>query len=210
MQQFHTISQAARMLGITEKTLRQWAARAKITFERGQPDHREKLITHTDLEQLATLHGLPLDHEAVMRDTSLEARITKIEQRLATLEASIREHGTLLEALSTSRPLDIPLTQTKPLARAPMPQPHVHSGQGLPEGLEIATAYATRHGIPATTINKAILSGRLEAVIGQWVVGRATVHKALDQAGQEQFFKLYPQAITCDDPSCACQTRASF
>jgi len=70
----------------------------------------------------------------------------------------------------------------------------------MPSGLVGWRAFSRLHGIGESTTQAAIEAGRLGVVPGTWIVGRASVKGALDQAGRARFYELYhdkPQFKPC-------------
>jgi hypothetical protein len=61
----------------------------------------------------------------------------------------------------------------------------------LPGGLVSARAFAGLHGVPETTMRKAIGSGRLPTVRGEWKQGRAIVKEGLSDEGRARFYELF-------------------
>ncbi len=71
----------------------------------------------------------------------------------------------------------------------------------MPSGLVGWRAFSRLHSIGESTTQAAIETGRLGVVPGTWIVGRASVKGALDQAGRAKFYELYhdkPQFKPCE------------
>nr|MBF6591673.1 helix-turn-helix domain-containing protein [Ktedonobacterales bacterium] len=84
-------------------------------------------------------------------------------------------------------------------ARAQMPgrqttDSAAHTCSTLPDGLTGWRAFARLHGVPITTAQKAIASGRLPVVRGRWQVGRQILTGALDQVGEHTAWELWHDA----------------
>ncbi len=72
----------------------------------------------------------------------------------------------------------------------------------LPDGLISWWSFADVHHIAHSTISKAVKTGRLASVRGEWRAGRALVKEALDAPGRRQFWELYhsnPHFQACPD-----------
>jgi excisionase family DNA binding protein len=120
-----------------------------------------------------------LPHEVV---DSLSARISALEDRVHTLEHLVAQLSTPMRTTASQ-------------------------SSTLPGDLVAASIFGTQHGIAPTTIHKAIDSGRLAAIPGQWILGKATVKHALDAAGRAQFVTLYrdnPHFQHCETLACPC------
>jgi excisionase family DNA binding protein len=149
----------------TERTVQRWIQHNKIKALHIQGNLYE--VDEDDLQPF-------LPHEVV---DSLSERISALEDRLSTLEHLVAQLSTPMRAAQPRAPRAALGTSEKTVT--------------LPGDLVVSSLFATVHGIAPTTVHKAIDSGRLAAVAGNWIVGRATVKHALDAAGRAQFFTLY-------------------
>lgn len=190
-----TISQAARKLGISRRTLYNWLEQEQDT---SQKLHGERTFTRLQLERLAEKHGRRLesdfrDLEAV--DAALTERIEALEARVAALEQqrSISRGG---EAIS--RP-----SQTHPGAFS-TPQPVAPkvpraAGVGLRK-IDAARLVAARHGVEANTAKG--WPWPAEALVSE----EAALRWALSYVARMDSFRR-PRSWRgrCDVPDCPCQ-----
>ena len=89
MKESYTLQEGTVLLGkIAPKTLRQWMGKAAIKAVQDKRDPRRWMLSRTQLEHLAHLHGrtLPPDTPAKSADPlpALERRIARLEQQLAS------------------------------------------------------------------------------------------------------------------------------
>jgi excisionase family DNA binding protein len=164
----------------TERTVQRWIQHNKIKALHIQGNLYE--VSEDDLQSF-------LPHQVV---DSLSERISALEDRVHTLEG-------LVSQLSTPH---TPIRKLGPPRATYEPRTASEMKSTLPGDLVAASIFGEQHGIAPTTIHKAIDSGRLPAVAGSWIVGRATVKHALDAAGRAQFVTLYrdnPHFQQCQD-----------
>jgi hypothetical protein len=79
----------------------------------------------------------------------------------------------------------------------------------LPDDYIPAERFAKDHGIPPSTMRKAVSSGRLKAEENDWIAGRAPVRSAFNQEQQAAFVEAYrtnEHYHRCDRPNCVCQS----
>lgn len=112
--------------------------------------------------------------------------------------------------LKASLPAELQPDYTPELVYAQKPRVHMVAERsapapaqsGLPGGLVSWRSFSNLHGISEGTAKKAISSGRLSIVEGEWRVGKALIKGALDAQGRSRFYGLYntnPHWKDCTD-----------
>lgn len=79
-----TLSQTARMLGVSRRTLYGWLQDANIKTRPLPTDARAQTLTREQLERLARAHGV------ILQEAGLVARLEELEARMEVLEAKIK------------------------------------------------------------------------------------------------------------------------
>lgn len=182
MDNYLDIEQAALHIGKSHKTLRRWAHLHKIDYRMIGGRY---LFAITDLDAMKNKHTPAMDNAALLE------RLEAVESRLSAIETLLHERPASL------RPAQ-PTYHTPPALR---PTRLVHNGKQLPDGLVSFRSFSDLHNIAQSTTQRAIESGRLEVVRGQWKQGRAIVQMALDAAGRHRFIELFegnPGFRACD------------
>lgn len=144
------LDEAARQLGISEKTLRRWLRLVEppITPTPHKWDRRYQVITDSDVEVIrrarselpGSLHNIP------KRDISSYNSLAV--DRLSNASGSER--------------MPRPSTPPQSLTPRPRPQQSRASSDGtLPDGMMSRTDAADRHGIPRSTLRRWCLEGRV-------------------------------------------------
>jgi hypothetical protein len=207
-------SQAAQLVGVSERTMRAWLAGHKIADARkthlpGGPAQWE--IPLTSLEGLT-----PLSRRSSARDGFETARIADLERQLRSLDAQLQalttRNGNLMRsrgragAWGLSEGADYPPAMSDgadeladasyapayaPRDRARTVTRALHSTTALPDGLIPWREFAELHGISTSTVKDAIERGKLPIVQGNWKVERFYIKGALDAEGRRQFFRLW-------------------
>ena len=183
-----TATEAARLLHVADKTIRDWLRKGRFPGA--------QLIKRNGIHQwsipLADIEAVRLEEEKTTESNGelpslpeLAAQLVALEQRVAELE-----QANLHKATGTTGP-------TVP----PIPK-HKQTSNDLPDDLVSYPMFARLHGIGTSTLQKAIESGRLDAVHGNWKTARAIVKTALNAAGRQRFYELYssnPHFVACPD-----------
>lgn len=159
-----TVTQLAAYVGKSERTVHRWLASGKYPHSRLPGG----LIEIDD----SLLVGPENEHE-----NALLATLTRIEQKLDALSAQV---GTL-----TAQP---PTSHVQPHRATPARSDEVIY---LTPELVAWRKFARLHGIAETTVDKAIKSGRLPTVAGEWHIGRTIYREGLDAAGRHAFYEQY-------------------
>ncbi len=192
MDEYINIGEAARRLGVSEKTVRRWVKEShKLP---GKIEQGRYVFAVSDLEALAQASLPP---ETDKRIEALEYRIAELETRVGTVEALYQALEEQLETKAARPPVRIhrppraEYTVKTEEEKEEAPAQPAGEKRALSANLVVAATYAKQHGIAPTTLQKAMTDGRLKAIPGTWVQGRATVKWALDEAGRVQFHQLY-------------------
>src|SRR5258708_2169233 len=174
MKEVYTSAEARKTLQVDAKTFLRWLDSSDMQPQVSKADHRIKLFSRQQIEKLAAEHERVLPAEDAMpKHDSLEARIEALEHRMSKLESLVQHQ------------------KKSELLHKVLPQHARPSGQGtLPGDLVSYPQFARLHNIGVSTVQKAIETGRLQVVRGQWKQGQAIVQKALDAAGRAQFYEL--------------------
>lgn len=186
-----TATEAARLLGRSEKTVRQWLKRGRFPGARIARLNglRQWVIPMADIQAIQA-------QEAEDRPGSipeLEVRLAELERRVTDLETARRPVVADIERKSyepipeTLRRISRPLLSTAP--------------SNLPAGyIPLADFY---HNIPRPTLNRYIKQGIIAIRRGSWSRAGHLVEKALDAEQQALFYERvhnHPAFIPC--PKC--------
>lgn len=181
MKETYTSAEARETLQVDAKTFLRWLEQGNIQPQVSKADHRVKLFTHEQIEQLAEEHERTIDESDLepflpraMTD-SLVARIEALERKVSELEGMVR------------RPEKYREVQIKKDYHTSAPA----QGDTLPGDLVSYPQFARIHSISVSTVQKAVDAGRLAVVRGQWKQGKSIVQNALDASGRAQFYTLY-------------------
>ncbi len=198
---------AARLAGISERTMRAWLAAGKITGEKvqrpGQPAAWE--IDPAQLPPRVT----PAREAGEV--AALVERVAALEQLVAKLYDRL-EKQTMSKAILSDGPAAFPVPRERrdagervpaDWASLPVPAPVLTArvprhtvplrwqGGGLPEGLVNWCTFAELHHIPERTVRFMIDKGRLTLVEGKWKRDNYYIRWALDATGRRQFYELW-------------------
>lgn len=165
-----TVTEAQRIYRISQKTIRKWIRDGVLPAQEEYVNGlRQYAIATSDIEavmaQKAMIGKIPVDTST----HSTEQRIAALERRVTELEAMVQ-----------------------PVRSAPLPAAkHKQTSDDLPDNLVSYPQFARLHNIGASTVQKAIESGRLQVVRGEWKTARAIVKTALDATGRAEFVELF-------------------
>ena|SRR2546429_313749 len=126
MEEYITITEAARRIGMSDKTVRRAIRDNKLPARYPQPNKAE--VSTTDLEAWhATLH---------VRPSEAQDRLRELEERVTTLEVEIQDLRRQLEVSSVA-----------PKKKAPVATPTATA----PEGFTYLSDFCTLHHVPYQT-----------------------------------------------------------
>ncbi len=236
MSKLISASEAARRLGVTDKTVRSWIKAEKL----GAIHIQKNLlgIPEQDVERLRKERSLYVSTQQP-DTTELTARLEHVEQELTDISEQYRmleqriaaKHDTELSIASLDMELLKLRERLEQLERAekdvsprtpdesPMTlkerRPHattpVAAKGTLPEGLVAFTDFFKRHGISESTARRGMEAKAFPIVSNEWHRGNAVIKQALDAEGQIhfcQFFSTHKAFHQCDLADCPCHTIA--
>ncbi len=231
MSKLISASEAARRLGVTDKTVRSWITAGKLDAIHIQKNLLG--IPEQDVERLRKERSLYVS--TIQPDTSeLIARLEHVEEELANISEQYRaaKHNTEvsiaaldLELLKLRERLEQLERAEKPLApRAPeasptttkerrphAPAPTEAKGT-LPEGLVAFTDFYKAHSISETTARRGLEGQYFPVVSGPWHRGNSVIKQALDLSGQRAFCEYFSskgKLHQCDRADCPCHALAT-
>lgn len=172
------IVEAARRLGVSDKTVRRWIHAGKLRAHFPEKNHCE--IAVGDLEPF--MPGHLSRHEA----GPMELRIAELERRVQELEHRIRDLLQRQEAPKQRRVQKVRERTTGPLPRLLVP----------------LIAFAQQHNVSEQKVRAAIEMGLLPVKEGAWTdKDEASITLALDAKGRSAFYQLYqevPPFLPCE------------
>jgi hypothetical protein len=172
MPELLTATEAARLIGVSERTMRAWLKAGRVPGAVKTAPPREPARWQIPEDSARALLHLP---EGTGSAGALSERLADMERRIEQLEA---------------------LMQPSRAAPRAAEETHRTIPEGIPEGLDGVTDWCRAHGVPETTLKHAVEAARLTVVSGRWKVGRAYVLHALDEAGHRQAYELWGRRET--------------
>lgn len=167
MTQEYTLSEARQQLGTDNKTLQRWIDQAKAQGEDLEPHTNprnlsQKLLTRSQLERLAALHGRKLSPEHLAKTTDpLAALERKLRREYDEKLDALRE-----ELLARIEELSSPRTAT-PAPQHPPVLPPAPSTSKSPQATEIIPA-AAPIGSPEHAIQFLVQHQAPRTVVSRW------------------------------------------
>lgn len=200
-----TLTEAARRLNVSAKTMRHYidTGQVEATLNKEHMPYFYE-ITEASVEALAA-HIAAREkkvkaHTVVESVEALVARVEALENTLALyafkkLQEAIAKLEARVETLETQgvfAPRAISIKE----APAGVEYYEARAPQSLGSDLVAVANFAELHGIPQTTIEKAMSSNRLPFIRGSWRKPSSKGHitRALDANGRHVFFLLYSQS----------------
>ncbi len=176
MKTTYTSAEVRAVLHVDAKTFLRWLEQAGIQPHISKADHRTKLFTREQVEQLAKAHERSLPAE-VEEQPATDEWIEALETRMSVLEALQRENAafiTRIKALEEKvRNLE-QLVHQRPQPRTPSPRPaslrptrllhHTHTSEAAPEIPAGAVQYwefAATHKVKVTTFRDQLERGHV-------------------------------------------------
>lgn len=191
MGRYITASEAARRIGVTDKTVRKWIVQGKLDAHHVHPN--QLAILETDVERIIRERRLYQGndnqdrHMLLSRLLDVEQKIAEQEKRLATLEQEIRAlknphrvSNRDVPVMSVAgRPMNESFPQSGPQNR--IVEPKVHIPAELPREVVSAIDFAAWHNIHRTTMRRHCISG----IQGDWI-NTIEVPKSGGRAGDKE------------------------
>lgn len=174
MVEYVNIMEAARLLGVSDKTIRRWIHAHRLPARFPQSNRCE--IAISDLEPFSP------GHVSGQKKEPLESRIAALESQVQTLEWQVQQ---LLMRSATVA------TRTSPR------RPRERTAGSLPAHLVFALAFAELHRIPEQKVLTHVTMDipLLKAVRGEWTdADGIVVTLALDAKGRQAFYQLYHES----------------
>lgn len=159
-----TITQLAAYVGVSERTIHRRLASGKWPYRRlpgGLVEIDDSLIIG------------PVDEQ----ESAILTRLKRIEQKLDDLAAIV---GAMSQIGNQPAPVRLHTERSAYTVES-----------DLPGGLVSWRSFAILHQINESTVYKAIHTGRLAIVEGEWRMGKVLVKGALDAPGRAKFYELY-------------------
>jgi excisionase family DNA binding protein len=175
--EYVNIMEAARHLGVSDKTVRRWIHAGKLSAHFPQPNRCEIEISH--LEQFMPGHVSGQATEA------LEGHVAELEQRVLALEQQVQHLLGKQESLPSCR----------------SPKEKERTTGPLPKRLVSLLAFARHHNVAEGKVQTHISIGLLPVKRGKWTERDGTiVTLALDAKGRAAFYQIYhdvPPFMAC-------------
>lgn len=160
MVKFISASEAARRIGVTDKTVRSWIAQGKVDAH--HVSKNRLAIAETDVERLARERRLYMS-SPLPDVTELAARVEHLEQKLAELSEQYRALEARIRNQEPREPAyvsQLGITYTEPTEtharRAYTPR---SSERDLPPGAVLAVHFAEQHGVNRRTFSDHLRKG---------------------------------------------------
>lgn len=191
-----TLRDACIALDIDETTLYRWCRVAGIHLGTDPYDKRRRTITAAQVNQLSALHHRPLQEIKEPEQETYQdilTRVERLEEQVTSLDAKITAFS--------SQTHQIPVTTEQATSVPQEPQKKASEEiVWLEDDVVAWRSFARAHGIEEskqTKIQKAITSGRLPTVAGEWRRGKTPYTRALDEYGRRVFHELYKIPLPC-------------
>ena len=172
------IVEAARRLGVSDKTVRRWIHAGKLHAH--FPEKNRCEIAVCDLEPFLPGH---LSRHA---SESMDLRIAELERRVQELESLVQDLQQKQERPKTHRASRARERTTGP----------------LPRHLVSLFVFAQQHNVAEQKVQAAIKMGLLPVKRGEWTGTEGTpVPLALDAKGRRDFYQIYqgvPPFLPCE------------
>lgn len=150
MVKFVNASEAARRIGVTDKTVRSWIIQGKLDAH--HVSKNRLAIAESDVERLARERRLyasehtPNITALAARIEALERTLEELSERYRALEARIRDQETREPAYISQ----LGITHEEP-AETRQNRTYAPREKGLPEGAMLARHFAQAHGVNPNT-----------------------------------------------------------
>jgi len=142
---YYTATAAAKIIGVTDRTIRDWIKDGKLTAHHPQPNRLA--IAESDVERLARERK---QYDVSIPDAAdLAARLAELEQKYARLEQELAE---LRNQRAIAPVYTAPLIEREP--RMPVTRTYhrtLEPERALPDGAILARDFAKQHGVNPST-----------------------------------------------------------
>lgn len=181
----YTMQEACNALAIDSATLFRWMKRAGMEVSTDEQDKRRRVLTHSQLATLATLHHRVLLTQNTVKAESSDKRIAQLEQRLTALEGHVQAIQSTLERLTLATSYHDASPNEKP------PRNVSQRVSTLPDGwIDLPTMLKQYPRAKRSTV---IRNLKEHIKKGHWILDSHEVKNALDEAGQAEFLRLFGQ-----------------
>lgn len=162
--QYYTASEAAKRLGIHEKTVRRYIEKGKLTSH--SPARNRLAIPEDEIEQLAQELSQYAPVRTQVDMSELMARLTELEQEVHDLRSKQDEMQTMIARLQEQRQtphpsFDFPIPEPKTPKQRETPAHSMAAADDLPVGSISYDIFAAMHGVNARTFRGHITTGIL-------------------------------------------------
>jgi len=162
MAKYITASEAARRLGVTDKTVRLWLEKGTYGLQAHHSAKNRLAILETDIERIKRERDLYQDEkqdttDIIGRIKDLEAKYAALEEKCTELEKRMDERVTELPVptFATSAIDQIPRAQKRIVER----NRDVSPDKELPPGCILARDFARMHGVAPETFRDHFMKG---------------------------------------------------
>lgn len=167
---YYTAIEAARTIGVSEKTIRNWIQQGKIQTRHPDGIKNKLAIPETELAKYlpeTTVDVSPALSALTGKVAQLEEQLSKLGARLAILEHLVQQQPEHTETQAT-RPQK-QATEDTEVYRPSHKQPLPEHAEDIPEGAILARNFAKMHNVNPRTftdqIDKGIHGERIDALI---------------------------------------------
>lgn len=162
MTKYISAASAARILGVNEKTVRNWIERKKLKARKIAKNRFNVLVTDVEaLRREREQDETPDISHLVARIAELEHKYTDLEQRYVELVASIAEKD-------MSKVVSQPAIIRAGVSRKGMAVTSESVSADVPDGSMLFADFAEKHGVPRATfshhVKKGIAGDRVETM----------------------------------------------
>ncbi len=185
----YTMQEACNALAIDTATLFRWMRRAGMKVETDEQDKRRRVLSHSQLAQLAKLHHRSLAQQTAKTESIDETRLAQLEQRIDALERAMQETRQVLARLTAER---YSLASPNEKTAVASSQRVAFASSTLPDGYVLLHDLLKEHGLlrQRQSITRYLKAKDLLKT-GNWKMRGHPVNNALDEAGQAEFMKEF-------------------
>ncbi len=209
MAKYVSASAAARLLGMNEKTIRNWIEAGQVTAKR--VSEKRFNVSMDEIRRIAAERGIELEHDTDdqrLAISALDLELYKLRERVAQLEQRLERLERAEKTIAPRAPEASPTTMKERRQHATVP---TEAKGTLPEGLVAFTDFYKAHSISETTARRGLEGQCFPVVSGPWHRGNSVIKQALDLSGQRAFCEYFSskgKLHQCDRADCPCHTIA--